>query len=483
MGSVQGAILFFVVALATRLPFRTENLWSHDAVLYARAVADFDPSAQRPHPPGYLWYVLVVRAVSFVTDDVNAAMTLISAVAAAAAVALVFVLASEMYDRRTGVAAALFLLTSVTFWGESAVAYPYTLLALLTVLVVLLLWRAMSRRSDALFVAASLAWGIAMGARLDVALLAPVWIVAATVATVRGRLLAAAAAAVPIAVWIAATGLASGDLARSIAAAQEQSAFISRRYGVIEGGPERLVANARETVRYVGRALYALVPLVAATALLGLARRPRPDRRTAFLLAWVLSPLPVFLLVHIGEYGYVFGILPGLCVIAADGARRCADRLALPRVRPALVGAIVAANAAIFLFSASPLGAADLARRDLGTAEKISYIRSAMDPSRTLIAAAYETLLVEHYLGGTYAIVGFDPDARAGVRSLCVDGCAGVTLVVWDDLVRTVGSHWREVALPGGSTLRVAEIPARGSLRSRGLSLQIDPAEAQPPPR
>src|SRR5687768_539292 len=42
-----------IVILATHLPFITPGPGSVDATNFALGVRDFDPSAHRPHPPGY----------------------------------------------------------------------------------------------------------------------------------------------------------------------------------------------------------------------------------------------------------------------------------------------------------------------------------------------------------------------------------------------------------------------------------------------
>src|SRR5256885_14418137 len=128
----------------------------------------FDPFDQQPQPPGYLWYVLALRAIALVTHDPNRAMTIVAAVAGAATVALVYLLAARLYDERPAKVSALFILTAVTFWAYGGVAYPYTLLAALTSLCALLFWRALdpteapSRRGLRLVVA-SVAWGVAVG--------------------------------------------------------------------------------------------------------------------------------------------------------------------------------------------------------------------------------------------------------------------------------------------------------------------------------
>jgi len=65
------ALGLFAFALITRLPFATTNLYAPDSVLYARGMERFDPSDQRPQPPGYLWYVLLLRGIDLVTQDPN----------------------------------------------------------------------------------------------------------------------------------------------------------------------------------------------------------------------------------------------------------------------------------------------------------------------------------------------------------------------------------------------------------------------------
>src|SRR2546428_2203976 len=136
------ALALFGLALLTRLPFATVNLYAPDSVLYARGMERFDPFDQRPQPPGYLWYILALRAIDFATHDPNRAMTIVSALSGAATVALVYLLAARLYDERTAKVSALFMLTAVTFWAYGGVASPYTLLAALTTPCPLLFWRA-----------------------------------------------------------------------------------------------------------------------------------------------------------------------------------------------------------------------------------------------------------------------------------------------------------------------------------------------------
>src|SRR5215210_2886000 len=141
------AAILFGLGVLTRIPFQTEFMWAHDSVLYARAIERFDPLDQRPQAPGYLYYVLLIRAVHAIVGDPNRAMTVVSLLAGATAIALLYLLAARLYDERTARASGGFLLTAVTFWTYGGVAYPYTLLAALTIGCALLFWAAL--RADA----------------------------------------------------------------------------------------------------------------------------------------------------------------------------------------------------------------------------------------------------------------------------------------------------------------------------------------------
>jgi len=483
------AIALFGLALLTRLPFATANLYAPDSVLYARGMERFDPFDQRPQPPGYLWYVLVLRAIDLATHDPNRAMTIVSALAGAATVVLVYLLAARLYDERTARVSALFVLTAVTFWAYGGVAYPYTLLAALTALCALLFWRAVdpaqtrSARGLRLLVA-SAAWGVAIGFRSDLAIfLAPVWLLAATGATPATAALSAAIVAALVGAWVFASAFADGGLARFLEAVQIQSKFVDDRYSVLGNGPIAIYRNLYELGRFLGRGLYFLIPLVAVTLISAEARRIelRDRVRTAFIALWLLTPLAFYVFIHVGEYGYIFSLLPGLAIVAARGAIALAKGVRMPRTFKWIVAAAVLANAAIFLLTDTPISARDIARHDRGIDEKIAYLAS-FAPDRTQVVTAYDDVLVNHYLHGP-AVLRYDPVAMpAFTAALACDAapshppCAGtdVDVVLWDDLLRAEGTGWEEVRMPHGARLRIAHVPRSASLRvSEGLGVEI----------
>jgi 4-amino-4-deoxy-L-arabinose transferase-like glycosyltransferase len=483
------ALALFAFALLTRLPFATTKLYAPDSVLYARGMERFDPFDQRPQPPGYLWYVLLSRVIDFVTGDPNRAMTLVSALAGAATVALVYLLAARLYDERTARVSALFVLTAVTSWAYGGVAYPYTLLAALTTLCALLFWRALDpgairTRRGLRLAAASAAWGLAVGFRSDLAIfLAPIWLLAATRATVAAAALSAAVVAALVGLWIFASGIADGGLARFLEAVRIQSKFVDDRYSIFGNGPIAIYRNTYELARFLGRGLYFLIPLAAVTLISAEARRVemRDRWRTAFMVLWTFAPLPFYVFIHVGEYGYVFSMLPGLAILAARGAIALAKGLRMPRTFRWIVAAVVLGNAAIFLLSDSPISARDIARHDRGIDEKVAYLAS-FAPDSTQVLTAYDAVLVNHYLQGP-PVLRYDPIATPEFTvQLSCDAAAShkpcaatdVDVVLWDDLLRTEGPGWQEVRMPHGARLRIAHVPRSSALRvSEGLGVAI----------
>ena len=482
------AIALFGLALLTRLPFATVNLYATDSVLYARGMERFDPFDQRPQPPGYLWYVLVLRAIDLVTHDPNRAMTIVSAFAGAATVALGYLLAARLYDERTARVSALFLLTAATFWAYGGVAYPYTLLAALTTLCALLFWRAvdpaLSRaRRGARLALTSAAWGVAIGFRSDLAIfLAPLWLLAAARATVATAAASAAIVAGLVGLWVYASGLADGGLARFLEGVRIQSKFVDDRYSVFGNGPIAIYRNTYELGRFLGRGLYFLLPLIAVTLISAEARRVelRDRWRSAFMALWTFAPLPFYIFVHVGDYGYIFSMLPGLSILAARGAIALAKGLRMPRRLNRIVAAVVLGNGAIFLLSDTPISARDIARADRGIDEKVAYVHGHVAPATTLVVTAYDAVLVDHYLAREYPVLAYDPavSASAAWPLACPmePRCEGADLavVLWDDLLRAEGTGWQEVRMAHGGRLRVAHVPRSASLRlSEGLGLAI----------
>jgi hypothetical protein len=484
--------LLFALGIVTRIPFQTDFLWAHDSVLYARAIERFDPLDQRPQAPGYLYYVLLIRAIYFVVGDPNRAMTIASLLAGAAAVALLYLFAARLYDERTARASGAFMLTAVTFWAYGGVAYPYTLLAALSIGCAMLFWRA--RRAETgrgrHLLVATAAYGIAIGFRTDLAVfLAPLWLLAAWTTPLLWVIASAALGVLLVLMWFFLSAAFDGGASTLLEALRVQGQFIDEHYSVFGLGLGALYSNTYELARYLGRGLTFLAPLLAAVPLSASARRiEMSDRsRVAYVLLWTLTPLAIYIPIHVGEYGYIFSMLPGLCIIAARGAVALARGARMPRSLPWIVATVALANAAVFLVSDSPLSARDVLRRDRGVGERIERLNQP-DLAGATVLAAYDALIVEYYfsederLTTDHVLVSYDPSLprREMVFSTRVCNAGGdvcrdrePVLAVWDDLVRVSGTGWEVLTMPHGAKLRVARNMSNVKVIIDGLSVEI----------
>ena len=405
--AIAGA--FALATIATRLPFRSHRVFNWDAVNFVLALRDYDVRLHHPHPPGYPVFVAMGRVAQLVIPDGNNALVAVAMLLSAGAVAALFLLGRELFGRTTGIIAALYLLFSVTFWTNGAVALAYPSLALFTTLVALFAWRC---RRDGRTVplwtplALSAAYAIGGGFRPDLLLfLLPLWVYAHWRLPLRTILLSGAVVCAIVLAWFIPTVALSGGWSGYWAVFRAYTSNdVLKRYSVAENGPHALIVNVRDTTKYTGYALYALALPVAGAVVwllsqLRTARGGRFEHRPYIWLfaLWMTPMLLFYCWVHIGDPGYVFTFLPALLLIAARFTAEVPRILTALRLRPlariavpALVAFVIVANTGIFLYRPITLTAHGIRQQDRTIDGKIAYVRSHGDPATTLLIS-YES--------------------------------------------------------------------------------------------
>jgi hypothetical protein len=383
----------FCVALALRLPFMSQYLWAWDSVLYANAIASFDVADGRPHPPGYLFYVLTARAAAWLAGGANAGLVLVSVVAGAATVAIGFV-AGTRISRRIGVLAGVVLLSSPLLWHYSEVAYPYTVLAMLSGLIGAALWAARTRRLRAAL-AASAVLGIACGFRQDLlAILGPLWLWSMVGRGWRAGALGVLAVGLGCLVWLAPTALLSQGLERYLAVVWSQASGVSTL-----AAPERDVVWRNLAMTAVGLRwqLHWLLPVLPIAAVVLLRRR---DVAVPLSL-WVMPALLVYLVFHIGEWAYTLSVAVPLALLAAlgcDALLRAAGAQLIRGVVAVGLAAGIALNGHSFLFGEGRFSVKAIVGHDVGLRARIETIRERFSPEDTVILARGGTQHARYYL-------------------------------------------------------------------------------------
>jgi hypothetical protein len=416
------AAALFAVVVVLRLPFATTHLWAWDSVLYARALeqgfhVSADPAASRPHPPGYIWYVGAAAVARAFVGDSNAALVLVSILASAAGAALLFLIAARYVRTSIALLIALAYAVSPLTWLYSEVAYPYTVLALVSLALGALF---LARRSP---VVASLAFGVASGARQDVLLLlAPLWLWSIHPRDARSLLRSAGLVAVGALTWIVPSIALSGGPDEYAAGLFLQTGIVAGTYSAPARGLPALVYNAGFTIEALAWGLGLLViPLALhawrATRRAWRERELRPHGPAVGFALWIAPALAFYAVVHIGEWGYVLSILPALLLGAAIALERWVPPHPGPRWGLAGVASVVL-PAAIFLagddaykavVGGAEFSAAALARHDARMSADVSYVRRHFAPANTLIVTREDQQLVRYYLP-EYRAFYWDPD-------------------------------------------------------------------------
>lgn len=443
MGRVAQPLLLpvaiFIATLATRLPFATQYLWAWDSVLYARALergfhVGFDLAEQRPHAPGYFLYVSAANVFRMFVGDSNAALVLVSMLASAAGATAIYLLARRFARTTIALIVAAAYAANPLVWLYSEVAYPYTLLGLLSVILAGIFWQARSVWLP------SLLFGVVAGFRQDLLpLLGPLWLwsilrpqaplrpqasqrpASSREGTWRERSIAAIVLAAGALIWLVPTTLLSGGLVAYADALIRQTGSIGETYSVPAHGLDALWANLRFTALSLAWGLFALAPVALALAGAWAIRWvrsgrtvPRPGQAQTFFALWIVPGLVVFVLVHIGEWGQILSILPALYVATAAAMERAARGASrVPAAPWRLAGAaLLALPMLVFLTSGERFSAAALARHDTALAVRIAEVRASFPPERTTILAREDFLLVRHYLP-EYKAWLYDPEPHS----------------------------------------------------------------------
>jgi len=328
----------FAAALAVYVTASARWPTEWDSVNLVLGVDRFDVAEASPHAPGYWLYVAGGRLVRAVTPlGTSASLVAASALAAAATVAMAYVVGRAVAGRWLGTAAAAVLLTSpfLAFYGSSVGTYPFDALA--SLVLILLAWRATPGSWHGPAAAAAL--GLAGGTRQSsVLLLAPLAAVAVLRSVRRAPSpapLAAAcvsAGAAGLAVWLVPMGLAQpGGLVevwdQGTRIWREAVSVSSPLYGAPGDGVRY---NVGQATAYTLASIAVLLPATAAALVLArrarLRARAHDDRmeprrshpRLTPPVLFAIAALPPFAfvtLLHFGKAGYVLSYLPALVML------------------------------------------------------------------------------------------------------------------------------------------------------------------------
>lgn len=173
------ALAMLTLGILTRIPFRSQILHHWDSVNFALAMEHFDVRLHQPHPPGtFVFYILLGRLFNLVTHDENTALVWLSVILSGLGVMTLYLLAEDMFGRKTALATGLLALVSPLVWFHGDVALSYILEFFWVPLIVYACYRMKDGDNLTLLVSALLL-GMAGGVRPNTPVfLFPLWLAA-----------------------------------------------------------------------------------------------------------------------------------------------------------------------------------------------------------------------------------------------------------------------------------------------------------------
>ncbi|MEP6693837.1 MAG: glycosyltransferase family 39 protein [Chloroflexota bacterium] len=455
------AAVLAALVLVMRVPFAAQTLWAWDSVLYARSLEQgfqvgVELVDQRPHPPGYIFYVGAAALVRLFTRDSNAALVIVGVIASALTAAAVYLVCRRYVDRVLAVMFALGAASAPLVWTYGEVAMPYALLGLLVIVLAVAMRDAITRAWPAAL-AASAGLGLAAGFRQDVLLLlGPLWLWMLAARSWRERGLCVAALGVAALAWFGPSASLSGGPAAYLASLGGQAARVSELSPA--AGGDALLRNTLLTVYALWWGLLGFALVLVAGVIARLRALRRASEETVFFALWLLPAALIYVTIHIGDPGYLMSVLPALYVACAALIAPVAARA--PRAVLAFTALLVALNIAVFVAADAPFSARAIVRHDRSLDFRVAFVRGSLPPSSTVILAQSEYLTARYYLP-EYRVLFYGAEPEVLSRA------AREVRVIPPTTVAVFGAL--SASLP--STLRLSDGEVRSGSLDSGASL------------
>ncbi len=114
--------LIFLVTFFIYFSFKSQWLDDWDSVQFVMAMDFLDLQSHQPHPPGYVAYIYLARALNVLFQDPARTLVVLSCLAGSLSIALLFLLGNHLKSLTAGALAAAILFTAPEFFRMSLVA-------------------------------------------------------------------------------------------------------------------------------------------------------------------------------------------------------------------------------------------------------------------------------------------------------------------------------------------------------------------------
>ncbi len=351
--------LLFIVA--TRWACAPKYLYYFDSANFAFSLEEFNPSLHQPQPPGYALYVGLLRLIHLFVANPATVQLIAGLIAACGAAVLIRMLGAELFGPAAGILSMVLLASDPIFWFGGVTNQIRVFLALSSVGVALLAWRALARpQSAGRLCAAFAALGIAAGFRPVLAvLLLPLlfWVWFRTGHSLRRLIIGALCLVATALPWVAVTLAVVGGPGAMVRMmwdySEQQFSGSSALYGAETVSAWKMFAGAVVWTGVGALAWIWALPFCRAGFSL---RRTSVRPILAFSAFWFLPPFLFSAFVHVGDPDQALASVP--VVTLAGGAVLSALAQKNERRLLALSAVVVALHTLMFFKPPSKLAKA-----------------------------------------------------------------------------------------------------------------------------
>lgn len=384
-------IILFLLTIFSRLPFTSEYIYHFDSGHFIFGMKHYDIMLHQPHPPGYFLYVMLGRVCNQFITDANYALILLSIIFSGLTVVTVYFLATEIFDKRTGILAAFLALSSPNFWFNGEVALTYSCEAFFSAFIGLLCWRASKGEKDYLWFSVA-ALALAGGFRQNTPFfLFPLWFYSTRKEPI-GKVFSALIVFTIISIsWFLPMVLLTGGIDSYLEALEELMRFNTGNVSVMEKGLPALETYARILHSFITYTLGAALPCTLLAVYVLVRNRSvsvLKNTKSIFLVCWLAPSLMFYLFFFIRQDnpGYVLLLMPPLVLTAAKALTYLSselEELSGKNIHRILFSLVILINAIIFLFPHNALSRNGINEHDRNIENVLSNLK-IFNPETTI---------------------------------------------------------------------------------------------------
>ena len=319
-------LILGLLVVITRVPFTSKFLYEWDSVNYAMAFENYDILQQQPHPPGYLLYVALGKAVNYIFNDPNTSIICLSIIFSVLTAILIYFMAKEIFSIKIGIISALLLIFNPFIWFYGEIASIYIFEAFFSILIAYSSYKLFKGNEKFLYVSAFVL-GLSGGFRTDIIeFMLPLWIFCVWTARpsytklTKGLL----TFVFSILLWFIPAVILTGGFEKYIHILRYTSEAASHTSIIFGASITQQILNSGVCIVWSLMGLTLVGTLITALFLTYHRKNLKPKFMiyfkkplTVFFLLWILPSFLFYLFVYIVKPGYLLTCLPAFIIISS----------------------------------------------------------------------------------------------------------------------------------------------------------------------